>query len=97
MRLALVSQEYPPETGYGGIGSQTYLKAHGLASMGHEVYTISHSTDQARHEYKDGIVNLIRIPGLDERLSIHTEPVRWLTYSVEVAGNGDGVAFPHTA
>src|SRR5438093_665826 len=38
MRIGLVSQEYPPETAHGGIGTQTYLKAHGLAALGHAVY-----------------------------------------------------------
>jgi len=86
MRLALVSQEYPPETAHGGIGTQTYLKAHGLASLGHEVHVISHSTDNEKHEYDDGQVHVVRIPGFDERLPIQTELVRWLTYSAAVAG-----------
>ena len=34
MRLALVAQEYPPETANGGIGTQTHLEAHGLAALG---------------------------------------------------------------
>src|SRR5207244_4050866 len=33
MRICLVSQEYPPETARGGIGSQTYNKAHALAAL----------------------------------------------------------------
>ena len=45
LRIALVSQEYPPETAKGGIGSQTFLKAHGLAALGHEVHVISRSAD----------------------------------------------------
>lgn len=36
MRIALVSQEYPPEATHGGIGSQTHLKAHGLISLRHK-------------------------------------------------------------
>lgn len=85
MRIALVSQEYPPETANGGIGSQTYIKAHGLASMGHEVFVISYSKDQHKHEYRDGDVNVIRIPGFDTRLLIYNEPARWITYSAEVS------------
>lgn len=85
MRIAFASQEYPPETAHGGIGSQTYLKAHGLAGLGHEVHVVSHSTDGRRHEYDDGPVRVTRIPGADDRLAIHTDPVRWLTYSAEVA------------
>jgi glycogen synthase len=85
VRIALVSQEYPPETAHGGIGSQTHLKAHGLAALGHEVHVVSHSMDGARHGYRDGAVRVLRIPGADARLPIHTDPVRWLSYSVEVA------------
>lgn len=85
MRIAFVSQEYPPETAHGGIGAQTYLKAHGMASLGHEVVVVSHSADNTRRETWDGPVRVIRIPGYDRRLPIHTEPVRWLTYSAEAA------------
>src|SRR5207249_10781755 len=35
MRICIVSQEYPPETGGGGIGTQSYLKAQGLSARGH--------------------------------------------------------------
>src|SRR2546428_6253388 len=87
MRICLVSQEYPPDTSSGGIGSQTYLKAHGLASRGHEVFVISASEADLGRECRDGPVRVIRIPGpgLHHRMSLNTEPVRWLTYSAEVA------------
>jgi glycosyltransferase involved in cell wall biosynthesis len=85
MRIALVSQAYPPETGGGGISTQTYAKAHGLAALEHDVHVISHSPDTSRHELRDGEVSVLRIPGYDARLAIHTEPARWLTYSAEVA------------
>ncbi len=85
LKIAFVSQEYPPETGWGGISSQTYLKAHGFAKLGHEVYVVSHSADEKKHEYFDETVRVIRIPSFDERLPIYTDPVRWLTYSAEVA------------
>jgi glycosyltransferase involved in cell wall biosynthesis len=85
MRLALVSQEYPPETAYGGIGTQNYAKAHGLTALGHDVHVISHSTDDRQHAYADGDVQVIRIPGFDNRLPIATEEARWITYSAQVA------------
>jgi hypothetical protein len=85
MNICLVSQEYPPETAHGGIGSQTYLKAHGLAALGHEVHVISHSTDFALRTYQDGAVYVTRVPGFDEQMPIYAEPVRWLTYSTNVA------------
>ncbi len=85
MRIGLISQAYPPETAGGGIGTQTYLKAHGLAALNHEVYVISHSIDGGRYQYKDGLVHIIRIPGFDSRMPVNTDIVRWLTYSAEVA------------
>lgn len=85
MRICLVSQEYPPETAHGGIGAQTYVKAHGMARFGHSVTVLSHSIDTERHAYPDGAVDVVRIPSADGRLPIATEPVRWLSYSLEVA------------
>jgi glycosyltransferase involved in cell wall biosynthesis len=85
MRIALVSQEYPPETAHGGIATQTYLKAHGLASLGHDITVVSHAIGDTRTEYKDGLVTVVRIPNLDSRLGIRTEVARWISYSLAVA------------
>src|ERR1043166_4107494 len=85
MRIVLVSQEYPPETAKGGIGSQTFLKAHGLTGFGHEVHVISRSPNGKRTERDDNGVRVIRIPGLESRMAVHTEAMDWLSYSVEVA------------
>lgn len=85
MRIAFVSQEYPPETGSGGIGSQASEKARGLASRGHDIYVISHGTNGTRYERFQDNVHVIRIPGFDEELPIATDSVRWLTYSMRVA------------
>ncbi|MCA1839409.1 MAG: glycosyltransferase family 4 protein [Actinomycetota bacterium] len=41
MKILLVSQEYPPETGWGGIGTYTWMLGHGLAGIGHEVHVLS--------------------------------------------------------
>ena len=85
MRIALVSQEYPPDTAHGGIGTQTYLRARGLASLGHSVFVLSHSLDEGRHELRDESITVIRVAGPDRYLPIHTEAVRWLIYSTAVA------------
>src|SRR2546423_8965364 len=85
MRICLVSQEYPPETAHGGIGTQTYLKAHGLAALGHEVHVISRSDDEKTHLSDDGPVRVTRVPGLEGRLEVHAPVVDWLTYSTQVA------------
>lgn len=39
-RVAFISQEYPPETGWGGIGSYTFEMANGLALLGVEVIVV---------------------------------------------------------
>jgi len=85
MRVALVSQEYPPETAKGGIGTQTYAKAKGLAALGHEVHVISRSPQGGRCEYRDGDVCVTRIGDFCHRMPIHNWAVDCLTYSAEVA------------
>ena len=85
LKIALVSQEYPPETARGGIGSQTYAKAKGLSEMGHQVFVISRSIDEQRHEDTVGNITVIRIPGMENNLPDMTEIVQWLTHSVVVA------------
>ena len=85
MRIALISQEYPPETAKGGIGSQAYMKAHGLASRGHQVQVISRSLTGKRAVIEDGPVRVLRVPGPEHRSPVHTEVADWLGYSGEVA------------
>jgi glycosyltransferase involved in cell wall biosynthesis len=89
LRIVLVSQEYPPQTARGGIGSQTHLKAHGLAARGHQVVVLSQSIDDRRHEYTDGLVRVIRIPVINVDAPMATEIAQWLTYSSQVAAELD--------
>jgi glycosyltransferase involved in cell wall biosynthesis len=68
MKICLVSQEYPPETPWGGIGTVTLGKAQCLARMGHEVHVISRSADAAAPDLRteaDGgiIVHRMQPPG----------------------------------
>ena len=85
MRIALVSQEYPPETAFGGIGTQNHAKAHGLAALGHEIHVITHSRDAEQHACRDGDVHVLRIPSFDTQLRLATDAARWITYSAQVA------------
>jgi hypothetical protein len=41
MRICIISREYPPETGWGGIGAYSYLHANTLAELGHDVEVIA--------------------------------------------------------
>jgi glycosyltransferase involved in cell wall biosynthesis len=91
MNVCLVSQEYPPETGGGGIGTQTFLKAHGLVKLGHTVHVVSCSHDGAPRTYLDGevVIHRIRHPASDSRFS---EPsVHWVAYSWAVANTIDAL------
>ena len=46
MKIGLLSFEYPPETGFGGIGTYTWHQARALARIGHEVHVIAGSKDE---------------------------------------------------
>ncbi|MGB5687381.1 MAG: glycosyltransferase family 4 protein [Candidatus Electrothrix sp.] len=57
MKIALLSFEYPMETGFGGIGTYTWYQARGLAKLGHEVHVLAGSTSETelRTEEHDGV------------------------------------------
>ncbi len=46
MKIALLSYEYPPETGFGGIGTYTWYHARALAKLGHDVHVLAGATSQ---------------------------------------------------
>src|SRR5437667_6642075 len=81
MKICLVSQEYPPETGGGGIGTQTYLKAKGLSERGHLVHVVSASWDDEARLQQDGDIVIHRIP--EPRLAVPGYELSsyWLAYS----------------
>jgi glycosyltransferase involved in cell wall biosynthesis len=91
VNVLLVSQEYPPETGHGGIATHTHRKAHGLAALGHRVTVLSHAGAAGPGERRDGEVRVVRIAGADARLAVRTEPARWLCWSAAVAAAVDGL------
>lgn len=41
MRICLISREYPPDTGWGGIGAYTYQHARALKQLGHDVEVVA--------------------------------------------------------
>jgi glycosyltransferase involved in cell wall biosynthesis len=70
MKICLVSQEYPPETAWGGIATLTLGKAQYMARMGHEVHVLSRSATKdspdLRTEMHDGVVvHRMQPPGHD--------------------------------
>jgi glycogen(starch) synthase len=48
MRICLISREYPPETGFGGIATFTKHLAHGLKNLGHDVVVVALAKDKAK-------------------------------------------------
>lgn len=65
MRVALLSYEYPPDTGFGGIGTYTWYQARALVRLGHEVHVVAGSTEPGvRRADHDG-VQVTRVAGLD--------------------------------
>jgi glycogen synthase len=57
----MISQEFPPETGWGGIGTYTHNLAHGLAELGHRVHVIARTWGAKSVTGADGVV-VHRIP-----------------------------------
>ncbi len=62
LRICLISQFYPPDTGGGGIAAYLFYLAHGLVQQGHQVHVISKSSGPARVVSDDGGVAVTRIP-----------------------------------
>jgi glycosyltransferase involved in cell wall biosynthesis len=84
----LVSQEYPPETSRGGVGTQTWNKARALAALGHTVHVLSCTAgddSEPRTETDAGVtVHRMRPPGGD--FPVYQTPAYWVGYSWAVLG-----------
>jgi glycogen synthase len=71
VRVLLVSQEYPPETAWGGIGTYVGLHAPALAALGHEVHVLSVVDGQEAGDverdgvtiHRRGLARRVRGPG----------------------------------
>lgn len=60
LHICYISQEYPPETGWGGVGAYTYEMAHALAGDGHRVTVISRAVN-GESVTNDGGVEVHRV------------------------------------
>src|SRR4051794_20879527 len=85
LTICLVSQEYPPQTGGGGIGTQTYLRARGLSARGHTVHVVSTSWDRADRTYADEGATIHRIGEVELEVPGYEQSTYWLAYSQAVA------------
>jgi len=61
MNIALLSYEYPPDTGFGGIGSYSYYHARALTKLGHRVHVFTGSTVPGVFNSEDDGVRITRI------------------------------------
>jgi len=55
MRICLISREYPPETGFGGIATFTRHLAMGLKALGHDVEVVCLAKETARSLDDEGV------------------------------------------
>jgi glycogen(starch) synthase len=105
MKICLVSQECPPETPWGGIGTQTWNKARALADRGHETHILSRSAEEGADlhtAFDQGvIVHRMKPPGY--QFPIYNRATYLLGYAWTVLGkltelmqhtNFDVVDFP---
>lgn len=60
MRIALVSYEYPPQRGLGGVGTYTFRLAGALGKAGHEVIVLAGPSEGA--EFDQANVTVHRLP-----------------------------------
>src|SRR5262245_2585233 len=89
MNIAILSYEYPPETGFGGIGTYSYYHARALARLGHQVHVFAGSTATGVfHSEHEGVrVTRIKIDGWLKRLlqPARTRELWWFHNRVETS------------
>ncbi|MCK4872212.1 MAG: glycosyltransferase family 4 protein [Phycisphaerales bacterium] len=91
MRIALITREYPPETGWGGIATFYHRFAHALCEQGHDVEVFAQAVTSPRIEM-DGPVMIHRfmprrylilkrcggdLAGMDRHLGIFSTALAW--------------------
>ena len=56
LRVCLITEELPPEAGWGGIGTYTQVLSRGLAELGHRVHVVARGWDAQDTADVDGVV-----------------------------------------
>ncbi len=63
LSICLISEELPPETGWGGIGTYTHNLAAGLTKLGHRVHVVSRTWNDDWTRPVDGVrVHRVSVP-----------------------------------
>lgn len=70
MHIVFVTSTYPPDNGWGGIGSYVYHMSRGLVALGHRVTVVCGFGKDPRESCKDGI-RALRV--IDTRASAQTQ------------------------
>jgi glycosyltransferase involved in cell wall biosynthesis len=78
MRVCLVSQEYPGGGYTGGIGTQTRVKAAGLAALGHEVDVVTAAGPEHDEAAPGATLHRLRETALEE---VRSTEAYWLGHS----------------
>src|SRR5438445_12951398 len=82
MRIGLVSYEYPPQSGFGGVGTYVYRLAGALGRAGHEVVVLAGPTDVGR-EWPQENVTLHRIEAYYDPPRIPGLRLQWWRWMAE--------------
>ncbi|MBK9146151.1 MAG: glycosyltransferase family 4 protein [Candidatus Melainabacteria bacterium] len=86
MRICLISREYPPDTGFGGIATFAKHLAHGLKQIGHEVEVVSLAKDRTGTFDEEGItVHRVDKAGITRNLSLVSRYIPYSQYSLGAA------------
>ena len=86
LRVCLVSNQFPPETARGGIGTQTWTKAEALTRLGHDVHVLSsskHAGPELRTEDAGGVMVHRLCPAWGD-VELYEQATYQLGYSWEV-------------
>src|SRR3954463_13045667 len=79
MRIGLVSYEYPPQRGLGGVGTYTFRLAGALGRAGHQVVVLAGPTED--QDLQQHNVTIHRIPARYEP-TLNFRGLRWLYWRV---------------
>jgi glycogen(starch) synthase len=92
LHVCLISEEFPPETGFGGIGTYAYVLARTLARLGHRVQVIARTWESEKTDNLDGVrLHRVSVPEPSWRRGTRSLSVRFhdareiLLWNVRVA------------
>src|SRR5688572_33503579 len=75
MRIGLISYEYPPQQGLGGVGTYMFRLAGALGRAGHEVHVMAGPSERSAVPHPN--VTLHRVPAFFD-IKNRNVAVRWL-------------------